>query len=217
MGIQPDDTGQKEEGLETRGPEAQQSAAHDGEEINSHNGAGTHAPIQPVDYIGKDWSVVPVPYRSKTPKLRAWQKRTINAENVSQYFNGGPQNIGIQLGRKSKGLADVDLDCIEAIWLAHYFLPETDAVFGRASKPKSHWLYYLEDAPDTATIKFADEDGKCIIELRLGGGKKGAQTVFPGSVHESGEPIEWVKAGDPAKVSFASLERWSAPLLLLLC
>ena len=38
-----------------------------------------------------------------------------------------------------------------------------------------------------------------LLEVRIGG-EKGAQTVFPGSVHESDEEIRWDETGDPAKV-----------------
>jgi hypothetical protein len=38
-----------------------------------------------------------------------------------------------------------------------------------------------------------------IVELRIGGAK-GAQTIFPGSTHETGEPIDWDENGDPASV-----------------
>ena len=92
-------------------------------------------------YIARHWNPVLVPYKGKKPAGDKWQKRTITADNVAHYFNGGPLNVGVQLGPKSKNLADVDLDCAEAIRLAHYFLPPTDAVFGRASKPNSHLLY----------------------------------------------------------------------------
>ena len=36
-----------------------------------------------------------------------------------------------------------------------------------------------------------------LLELRIGA-DKGAQTVFPGSVHESGEPIDWENGGERA-------------------
>jgi hypothetical protein len=58
-----------------------------------------------------------------------------------------------------------------------------------------------------------------LVELRLGGGGKAAQTIFPGSIHESGEPIEWVREGEPATVDCATLlaaaARLAAASLLL--
>jgi hypothetical protein len=49
-------------------------------------------------------------------------------------------NIGVQLGRASGGLTDVDLDCTEVLALADDFLPFTNAIFGRRSKRRSHRL-----------------------------------------------------------------------------
>jgi Bifunctional DNA primase/polymerase, N-terminal len=118
-------------------------------------------------YIGRGWKLIPVPFKAKKPTLKAWQSRTITADNVRQYFNRAPMNIGVQLGPKSNGLVDVDLDCSEAIQLAHHFLPKTGSVFGRASKPNSHALYYIKDVPATAGIKFVDADAKCLIEFAL--------------------------------------------------
>jgi bifunctional DNA primase/polymerase-like protein/uncharacterized protein DUF5906 len=192
-----------------REPERQNGERQNAKTLNSQDSKNGHA-VKLSDiargYLGRGWAVVLVPYKSKEPK-GAWHKRTITVDTVELYFHGVPQNIGVQLGGKSKGLSDVDKDCAEAIRLAPYFLPETGAVFGRASKAKSHSLYKVSDAPDASTIKFADENGRCLIELRLGGGKKAAQTVFPGSVHESGELIEWEKEGIPAEVPFVQLER----------
>ena len=43
-----------------------------------------------------------------------------------------------------------------------------------------------------------------LVEIRIGG-ETGAQTVFPGSVHETGEHIEWSESGEPAKIENAEL------------
>ncbi|SDJ18121.1 MULTISPECIES: AAA family ATPase [Bradyrhizobium] len=161
-------------------------------------------------YKARGWNPVPIPYRKKKPVDDAWQTRDLTEATLPKYFNGALQNVGVQLGPRSNGLTDIDLDCHEAISLARYFLPKTDSIFGRAGKPRSHLLYYIDNAPEGASIKLTDvtpegRRGDCIAELRMGGGTKGAQTVFPGSVHESGEAIEWAKDGEPAKSNFAEL------------
>ena len=132
----------------------------------------------------------------------------IREADLPQYFNGAPQNVGVVLGPSSRGLTDLDLDCREAIELASYVLPRTGAIFGRASAPGSHRLYYSKLAStsedDKATIQFKDPtrpaDEATLLEVRVGG-VKGAQTVVPGSVHESGEEIRWDEFGEPAEVS----------------
>src|SRR3954453_2242707 len=142
-------------------------------------------------YIRRGWNPVPIPFKAKRPIDKGWQERVITAENAPQFFNGQAQNIGIILGPASGGLTDVDLDCPEAIAVAPDLLPETHAVFGRQSKPRSHYLYRtsLAQTAGKAALRFQDPtDNAVLVELRVGG-KSGAQTVFPGSVHESGEAV----------------------------
>jgi hypothetical protein len=67
--------------------------------------------------------------------------------------------------------------------------------FGRPGKRHSHFLYHAPDIAETATqasVPFKDPataDKAILCELR-----GGAQTVFPGSTHVSGEPINWEDA-----------------------
>jgi uncharacterized protein (DUF927 family) len=183
--------------------------------------------MSPLDfaltYINRSWATVPVPFKGKKPDPLLgddWHHLVITAETAPKYFNGQKQNIGVILGQQSGDLTDADLDCPEAIALAPAFLPNTSAIFGRASKPQSHRLYLSDlcNTEDKAALQFREPkaDGKgagaMLIELRFGGGGKGAQTVFPGSVHESGEPVLWVSDGDPARVDGADLKRVVARL-----
>ena len=149
MGIQPDDTGQKKRAWKHRAPEAQQSAAHYGEEINSHNGAGTHQPIQPVDYIGKDWSVVPVPL--PVPKRQSLAgKSGLSTRKMSRSTSTvARKTLASSLGRKSKGLADLPTGfLIPGYLVGSSVLCGDRCCIRRASKPKSHWLWhFLEMLP----------------------------------------------------------------------
>jgi putative DNA primase/helicase len=164
-----------------------------------------------LSYIRRGWNPIPIPYRSKNPGVDGWQKRRITEETAAQFFSGGPQNIGVQLGQASGGLTDIDLDCAEAIRVAPYILPPTGAIFGRASKRNSHYLYKttLASTRPQAAMRYTDPRAKVsglgpvLVELRLGGGDTGAQTVFPGSVHKIGEPIKWEDTldGEPAAVA----------------
>src|SRR6516164_4236991 len=79
----------------------------------------------------------------------------------------------------------------EARAIAPYILPRTGAIFGRASSRAAHRLYYtdLSVNANKAVVVFKDPTtGGNLLELRIGG-DSGAQTVFPGSIHEDGEPI----------------------------
>jgi putative DNA primase/helicase len=151
-------------------------------------------------YFARGWQPIPIPLGEKGRRDKGWQKKNYAEAD----FNG--HNIGVILGPRSNGLTDIDLDCAEAIALAPYFLPKTEAIFGRHSKPRSHHEYIVKDSYiETAAKKLEDENGAVICELRLGVAKA-ALTVFPGSVHASGERIEWVIEGEPAKVSCAELD-----------
>src|SRR5262249_25052513 len=112
------------------------------------------------------------------------------------------------------------LDCSDAITIAPYILPPTKALFGRASKRASHWLYYtdLSTTAEKAAITFDDpkrpaKEGR-LVELRIGG-DSAAKTIFPGSVHKSGEAITWEETGDPASIDGEELRRQVAALAAL--
>src|SRR3954464_11006067 len=124
------------------------------------NGASSSPSLRDIAlrYVQRGWNPTPIPFKAKGPTDKGWQERVITAENAPQFFNGQAQNIGIILGPTSGGLTDVDLDCPEAIAVALYLLPETPAVFGRQSKPRSHYLYRtsLAETAGKATVQFRD-------------------------------------------------------------
>jgi KaiC/GvpD/RAD55 family RecA-like ATPase len=152
-----------------------------------------------LGFIGRNWKPIPIPAGEKNPGFSDWGRLRLVEEDVPRYFGRPGLNIGILLGEASGWLVDVDLDSPETVELAPRFLPHTDAVFGRASKQSSHWLYYATGAK---TLKIA-HDKAMLVELR----STGLQTVFPGSVHPSGEPIEWVSDGEPGRVEAEQLEQ----------
>lgn len=157
-----------------------------------------------AEYIKRGWQVVPVLKGEKKPVLDAWQNLRLTLEDLPRYFNEG-QNVGVILGEPSGWLVDVDLDRPEALKIAPFFLPNTNAVFGRASKQKSHWLYRCDGAK-TTRFEFKegfkdDPEGACIAELR----STGLQTVFPPSIHPSGEVVTWHEEGEPARVAYDAL------------
>ncbi len=172
------------------------------------------------DHIARGWAPLPVLYQGKGCKEDKWQSLRITADNAAQYFSKDRQNVGVLLGEASNGLTDVDLDCPEAVALAAAFLPATGAVFGRASKRRSHRLFYsnLHETETEASRQFKDTNGTVLLELRTGGGGKGAQTVFPGSTHVSGESVEWDERGEPSKVDdtgfLANVHELAAAVLL---
>jgi Protein of unknown function (DUF3987)/Bifunctional DNA primase/polymerase, N-terminal len=164
----------------------------------------TPAPLDmALSYIARGWFPIPVPFREKGKNgmIPGWPELRITADTAPQYFNGKPQNIGVLLGDVSNGLTDIDLDHELARRLAPHFLPETDSMFGRQSNPNSHCLYIVTDGAGELK-QFKDAQGM-LIEYRAG---DGVQSVFPGSTHkETGELIEWSRAGEPVKIERKAL------------
>ena len=158
-------------------------------------------------YRDRGFATVPVPVGGKSPNVRGWPDlRLTTDEKIDEYFNRDRLNVGAIWGPASGDLADADLDCKEAVDLAPHFLPRTGSIYGRPGKRRSHYLYKCSDPDPKATIKLHDERKAGIVELRLGGGGKGAQSLMPGSIHPSGERYEWDVDGAPATASCAALK-----------
>jgi hypothetical protein len=141
------------------------------------------------NYKRRGWTLALIPANDKAPRDRDWDKREPSLTEAERHLARGG-NLGLILGVLSGETADVDLDCPEALALAPLYLPSTGAIFGRASKPMSHWLYTALGATYEA---FADPlTGDILIELRAQGRTGGAhQTLLPPSVTD-GERREWL-------------------------
>jgi hypothetical protein len=92
-----------------------------------------------LDYIGRGWKPLPVPYGQKRPKIQKWQDMRLTADTAPKFFNGARGNIGIILG--CGDLVDIDLDSQESIVVAPRFLPVGTCSFGRPGKRNSHYFY----------------------------------------------------------------------------
>jgi hypothetical protein len=135
------------------------------------------------DYVTNGFSPIPVEFKTKRPINKQWTKLRVTMDTLENYFDETPTNIGILTGQPSGGLVDVDIDDIDALKFAPRFLPETNCVFGHESKPSSHWLYRV---PDCRMQEQFTANGM-ILEIR----GNNRCTVFPGSVHPSGERVEF--------------------------
>src|SRR5918993_2919017 len=74
----------------------------------------------------------------KHPDSRHWP----GGSSDPAAFEG--RNVGVLLGPDSGNLADVDLDCAEALLAAPHLLPPTPAAFGRGNAV-THHLYTVAD------------------------------------------------------------------------
>lgn len=152
------------------------------------------------DLVARGFAVIPIPTQSKKPSIPGWQNLRISTEDdLAKYFADPESNVGVLLGEPSNWIVDVDLDHPLAVQLAHKHLPPTDCTWGRAGKHRSHWLYRLTEP--ASTRKFTLATKAMIVELR----STGCQTVAPGSLHPSGEPIEWANQGHPTEIEPATL------------
>ena len=165
-----------------------------------------------ADYQRLGWgqALVPIPQGEKGPRVPGWQTRELRPGD----FTAGC-NVGLILGPRSGDTVDIDLDCPEALALADIYLPPTGAVFGRASKPKSHRLYISAGA----LFEFFGDpliQGKStLLELRAPGRDGGAhQTLIPPSIAD-GERREWEgETIEPAVFDAAKLGRRVAYLAI---
>lgn len=173
-----------------------------------------------VRYIQCGFHPIPIPFRSKRAILDGWPDLRITLETACRYFPNVPINQGIILGDEY-GTTDIDLDCPEAITAAGNLLPETRMIFGRASKPRSHY-FYRSDPPIRSKRYLDPTDKSCLVELRCrkSDGTTGLQTVVPPSTHECGEIIRFEQGLGPhpanidADALIAAVARVAAASLL---
>lgn len=144
-------------------------------------------------YIDLGWAVVPLNPGEKRASVR-WQNTTYKPSD----FNDD-SNIAVKLGTPSAGLVDVDCDHPFAVAAAKALLPQTGKVFGRTAKPSSHYLFLCPGIRTTqfTDVKKADGTTQTLVEIRSTGG----YTMFPPSLHPSGDAVAWELDRDPMQRS----------------
>jgi hypothetical protein len=140
-----------------------------------------------------------VPPRQKKPVIKGWTELRLTRDDLPRYFSRN-ENCGVLNGAPSGGLLDVDLDAPEALAACGAFLPRTNLVFGRPSKPRAHREYRVQGDPPR-TAQFRDTDGTMLVELR----SSGSQTLWPGSTHPDGELNCLESLGEPMLVDARDL------------
>ena len=92
---------------------------------------------------------------------RGYQKKC-GLENPISIYNE-KSNLGMELGRRSIELGAIIIDHHTSPRAADFFLPKTDLVFGRPSRPRSHRIYRCHDVGLTHKFKHG---GMQSVELR---------------------------------------------------
>jgi putative DNA primase/helicase len=150
-----------------------------------------------LDYAARGWHVLQVHSRSKNPVADTWQ--TVATTDVALIKRWWPPrarwNLGVQLGPRS-GIIDVECDSPEAEQELAALLGDSYPVVPTfRGKRGSHRLFLHQPGlprADKAVFKFRG------IEFRTGNGGKGAQSLFPPSIHPDGPAYTWLVLPDDA-------------------
>lgn len=142
----------------------------------------------------------------KHPAGGQWQHlATDDEEEIANWFDFTNENqsrrvnCGVLLGPAS-GIIDVEADDEDAKKVIKRFdLDQIDTTAYRSTRGEHYLFQYESDLPDQAVIKV---DG---LEVRTGGGGKAAQSVLPGSWHQSGIQYKWLPGRSPEQVRPAKL------------
>lgn len=152
-----------------------------------------------LDYAARGWRVLPL-REGKIPRLKAWQRAaTTDPETIERWWQEHPDdNVGVRLG-ESSGIIDVECDSAEAEkMLLDLFNGDPPVTPTFAAKRGKHRLFrWRPDLPNAsnAVFKFG------ALEFRTGNGDKGAQSVFPPSIHQSGIEYKWLVPPDECPVA----------------
>lgn len=131
-----------------------------------------------------EMGIAPCPLRPQSKKPSGgpgWNTLRVGVDELSMFFREG-ENVGGLWGAPSGWLVDVDLDWDEATLAAPRLLPET-FVYGRRSRPSSHYIYRCEGLETFKRVPFKDS---IIVEVR----STGTQSVLPPSIHPDRERYE---------------------------
>jgi hypothetical protein len=167
---------------------------------DKHNGVGT----QPLDVLAaaldcasRGWHVLQVHPRTKKPVVEAWQAAaTVDPAVIARWWPLGSRwNVGVQLGPRS-GIIDVECDSPAAERaMADLLGDDYPVVPTFAARRGRHRLFrHTPDLPrpDKSVFKYRG------VEFRTGNGGKGAQSLFPPSVHPDGPVYTWLVHPDDA-------------------
>ncbi len=125
----------------------------------------------------------------KHPVHRAWQKNACTDEDTLADWIalGVPFNIGILLGPKS-GLIDIEWDTDQGRLYAEEIGLTTLITPTYSSGRSEHRLFAWDDALEAVGKAVVKVNG---LEVRLGCGEAGAQSIAPPSWHWSGVQYRW--------------------------
>jgi hypothetical protein len=162
------------------------------------NNDGGHPFCDPaLSYAARGWHVLRVSPRGKNPVDGSWQTiATIDPATIERWFARGARwNLGVQLGPRS-GIFDVECDTPEAERELGALLADDAPVVPTFQGKRGKHRLFLHTPnlprPGKAVFKYRG------IEFRTGNGGKGAQSLFPPSLHPDGPVYTWLVHPDDA-------------------
>jgi hypothetical protein len=137
----------------------------------------------------------------KHPIEPGWQiSATTDESIIAEWFEDDREpNISVKLGPDS-GIIDVEWDDAAGEATAEKLgLKGIDTPTYISSRSEHRLFAFDPRLPEQAVVKIAG------LEIRIGGGRKGAQSVFPPSLHASGVRYRWKEGFAPGDVPVAKI------------
>lgn len=137
----------------------------------------------------------------KHPRFNQWEQvASDDEETIVGWLDDFPEsNIGVRLGECS-GIIDIECDSPEAEKeIQRIFRGEPIITPTYSSGRGNHRIFkFRSDLP--GSDQAVSKPGNIGLELRIGGGSKGAQSVFPPSQHYTGARYRWLPGLSPNEV-----------------
>lgn len=169
-----------------------------------------------LSYAARGWKILPVwghyegtchcnrgsdcPSPGKHPILKDWPaKATDRVDTIREWFEKYARcNWGVKLGKDS-GVIDIEFDDEEGREIATDLFGSSQTMTYTSGRSTHRLFQHHPDLPQQAVIKLHG------LEIRTGGGDKGAMSIIPPSIHPSGVPYHEVAGLGAADVGVSAL------------
>lgn len=157
--------------------------------------------VQTIDaaraFVERGWEPIPLQPKGKNPKGSWGTPAVWNDQQIAAGFSPN-NNIGVALGGRSNGLVDIDFDWPEAARIADTVFADLPS-FGRPSSPRSHRIARCNLSKGRLVFQLPAKKAEALLVdrttvLEIRGDKH--QTMFPPSIHPTGEVVRWDQEPD---------------------
>lgn len=154
------------------------------------------------DLLGMDVILIPIPARSKAPRIKNWTNFGVGVMDDHKYHCKLHEhgNTGVLLGKASGGLCSIDIDIDEEVEKFLEINPRLqNTLQTRGQRGANLWVRIKGPVPKLTKLT---RHGEAWGEWR----GDGAQTVITG-IHPSGIPYRYVNRVRPIEICFEEI-RW---------